>query len=943
MEWLNQIIFLNPHAAWLLILVPSSLLLLQSKLKGPRKYVLRGLGFIRGFILTLIVLSLCNPTLMKQTEIGGPHFFIGYDGSASLHPEILENWLKDWQTKMNAWHSQNAGKLSFFRLAENVELYRDFDQLIESLEKPRTNFSRLADGLYELERSIENPEYPVYILLSDLNETENSERLQDFIHKPFYLGVIPLRQSPRIRIENINSPNKVLRGRKFQIKYLLSSDSAQRIKVELLHNKVVIEKRDLSISAGYYFLDFDLESKELGSSNYELKMTIDQNGVPKVITRQSQVQVYQTNTCLIIAEKSAEILEKLLKDIGLEYEYLKPAEINLDYKFDDYSFVIINDVKSEKLDLKIQQNLNRYVFDGGGLGMLGGFNSFGLGGYFDTPIEKALPVYMPPRSYRKSMAVVFIIDSSGSMLGAITQPQILVNGLLTKSLQLIPELPESERPISLSKESVKRVIQSMRGVDVGVVSFNTLAYLAVPVQTVTEDNTKLFMEGVDSISAGGGTRFYPALRGALTILADQRYEKIEFIFLSDGAPSDWKSTQHVLKELKEKKIRLSTIAFGVNAHREKLQIMAATTGGEFFNSDDMPNLSKVFDEAVEKVFGPPVVLQETKVKWVPDQNFIKPEPAILPAVLGYVATSPKDRGQVVIASERGDPIFSIWNYGAGHSFAWTPDFSSKWSGEWLENEVFSRLFAETLQKISKNKSNPYSIKASVSGNRVNLEVFALDDQGDMILDLDIYGQIQSSSNNNFKREVFFSNQADGYYKSELLIKNPADYDLELNLKRANEQRFIQKQIQFSVQDSYELNFKESNTDFIESVRAIDPKRIINRETDLDLIFKAYKTKFKSESVSFSLLFLGLAIFLLCVEILFRRFRVLEELHEESSDQKLKFERMASHSLKLARSALKKGDNSAAENFYLSAHRYLKQAGAQADCQAVWEEYRVKVK
>ena len=92
-----------------------------------------------------------------------------------------------------------------------------------------------------------------------------------------------------------------------------------------------------------------------------------------------------------------------------------------------------------------------------------------------------------------------------------------------------------------------------------------------------------------------------------------------------------------------------------------------------------------------------------------------------------------------------------------------------------------------------------------------------------------------------------------------------------------------------------------------------------------------------------MLFLGIALFLLCVEVLFRRFRILEELQQEDQDEKVKFERMASHSLKLAREAFSKGDNSRAESFYLSAHRYLKQAGFDDRSQAIWDEYRAKVK
>ncbi len=68
-----------------------------------------------------------------------------------------------------------------------------------------------------------------------------------------------------------------------------------------------------------------------------------------------------------------------------------PATADQWKKFD---VVVIGDIDSTYLPLAQQQRIEQMVFNGGGLLMLGGQNSFGPGSYQDTPIEKSLPVFV---------------------------------------------------------------------------------------------------------------------------------------------------------------------------------------------------------------------------------------------------------------------------------------------------------------------------------------------------------------------------------------------------------------------------------------------------------------------------------------------------------------------------------------------------------------------
>ena len=56
---------------------------------------------------------------------------------------------------------------------------------------------------------------------------------------------------------------------------------------------------------------------------------------------------------------------------------------------------------------------------GTGFMMVGGEESFGLGGYFKSPIERLLPVEMEVKGKEQlpSLGLVIVMDRSGSMVG----------------------------------------------------------------------------------------------------------------------------------------------------------------------------------------------------------------------------------------------------------------------------------------------------------------------------------------------------------------------------------------------------------------------------------------------------------------------------------------------------------------------------------------------
>src|SRR5438552_4373253 len=134
-----------------------------------------------------------------------------------------------------------------------------------------------------------------------------------------------------------------------------------------------------------------------------------------------------------------------------------------------------------------------YVQDlGGGLIMLGGDQSFGLGGYYKTTIEEILPVRSDFEREKEtpSLAMVLVIDKSGSMGG---------------------------QNIEMAKDAAKAAVELLGPKDkVGVIAFEGETFWVCEVQPAS--NRASIIDKISTIEAGGGTVMAPAMEAAYEAL-----------------------------------------------------------------------------------------------------------------------------------------------------------------------------------------------------------------------------------------------------------------------------------------------------------------------------------------------------------------------------------------------------------------------------------------
>ena len=210
-----------------------------------------------------------------------------------------------------------------------------------------------------------------------------------------------------------------------------------------------------------------------------------------------------------------------------------------------YGCVIIANIPSEMISHEQQEAIKNNTHDQGcGLVMIGGPDSYGAGGYQNTPIEKALPV-----------------DCAIKALSAAGK-----GGLV-----LIMHASEMADGNKWQKEIAKLAIQRLSAIDmVGVLYYDLNTKWHVPFQTVGENKGRL-LAMVDRMLPGDMLDFDPFLKAAYDTLSNPAHGLAtkHVILISDGDPALGGIGQKALQDMSLSSITCTTVGVATHGGRRR--------------------------------------------------------------------------------------------------------------------------------------------------------------------------------------------------------------------------------------------------------------------------------------------------------------------------------------------------------------------------------------
>ncbi|WP_322816755.1 VWA domain-containing protein [Chloroflexus sp.] len=529
-----------------------------------------------------------------------------------------------------------------------------------------------------------------------------------------------------------------------------------------------------------------------------------------------------------------------------------PANLDLLTRFD--GFVLV-DVSAFQLSLEQMVALREVVrSEGKGLTVIGGNQSFTLGGYAETPLADALPLLMtpPPRPQRAPVSLLFIIDRSASMSATFGISKF-----------------------DMAKEAAILSLAMLQPGDrVGVLAFDTETVWTVPFRTVGEGVLLAELQDqIATMSLGGGTNIERALSVGLPALANEPYSTRHAILLTDGRSysNNYQRYQQLVESARAAQITLSTIAIGSDSDTELLNQLAAWGNGRYYYVADASDLPRITFQESEIATAELTVEQPVPVILHQPHPLVRNlNPRELPTLDGYIALQPRPEASLVLKSPVEDPLLAVWQYGLGRSVAWAASVTSPWASSWPAWSGYEQFWAQIVQyTLPTSDSGPLQVWVETANGHTRLVVDARSAGGKPI-DLAQVTARTTLPNGN-EQNINLIQVAPGQYARDLSFTSVGPYAITVVLF-ANGQT-LQRSIGYVQPPPAEYAFPPPQTSQGAS-RLEQIATMTGGSMEVDLSATTPAARASGEVVALWPYLAGLALLLWLVEIALRRNRLL---------------------------------------------------------------------
>ncbi|MFH5802888.1 glutamine amidotransferase [Alienimonas sp. DA493] len=704
--WLTvdrRVLFARPALFGLLAFAPWVWWLAVANRGGMGTTRAEASTFLRLCLLGLCVAALAEPRAVRERDVTSVVFALDVSDSVGrgVESEALELFSGAVAQKPA---TDEAGLVVFGRNAA-VELPPKksvaFEGVINSqVDRDATN---LEQTLSLSAAMIPEENAGRVVLISDGTETEGrmAAEIDQLRGRGIKVDVLPVDYGggAEVWLERLDLPRFVRQGESYEASVVLSSLEAGSGTLTLTENGEEIARERVEYQAGKNRYSFPIRLRGPGYYEYAATIKADDasdgspgDGVEDNNTALNYLYLEGAGKVLVVTDPGGDPrdVEDFVaaaregeREVSVMDGYAFPRDV---LSLMPYDLIVFAGVPADSFDARQLAAVRTAVSDMGvGFLMLGGENSFGAGGYQNTPIEEALPVDLD-----------------------ITRRKVLPKGALVIILHTC-EFPQGN---TWGKRICKRAIKVLGDQDeCGVLVADYVEGESWLFELTPAANYPELVPKINAAQIGDMPDFAQTMNAGLKALKESDASAKHMIIISDGDPSP--PPPALVKDFADNQIAISTVAvFPHPGDRQSLNTMrgiAAGTGGRFYLPDDPNQLPGIFVKEAK-------TLRRTLIQ----NKTVQPEVALghpilkglgeLPPVRGFVLTTPKEglTEQILrvpsdeqVAPGEFDPILAVRQFGLGRTGAFTADLGPNWGADWVAWDGYGPFVRQLITHLGR--------------------------------------------------------------------------------------------------------------------------------------------------------------------------------------------------------------------------------------------------
>jgi uncharacterized membrane protein len=669
------------------------------------------------------------------------------------------------------------------------------------------NYSNPGEGLKLGDALMPGDSLRRVVLISDgLENSGDLVKETEFLaRKGVRVDVLPFyrEDEPEAWVKSMGLPERLYPGERFNVTVNINSNVTTPMLLRIFQDGIVIGELNSQVNPGANSFSCSAIIEESGFHTFEALAEFNQDSIADNNVAHAFTMVAGSPTILVVeglpgeASSIAAALNSLHINNRVISPYQFPGSID---ELQRYAAVVLCNAPAQSFTTSHMEAINLAVQNMGmGLIMVGGDQSFGPGGYFKTPVEKALPVNMDLRGQKEipSLGLVLVIDKSGSMSGEA--------GGYAK--------------IDLAREAAIQATEVLGPTDqIGVLAFDSIAKWVVKMRKV--DDLAAIQDDIATLRADGGTSIYPALALAYEALKDVDTKYKHIILLTDGQSATSGDYYYLTRRMEKAGITLSTVAVGDGADTGLLEILAAWGQGRYYFTNQADNIPRIFTkETITALRSYLVEAPFTPVK-AAGSELLQGINAV-PQLHGYVASSIKDSAQMVLASHRGDPVLAGWQYGLGRSVAFTSDAGNRWAANWVGWEAYNRFWGNIISWVlPRTQDGSLQMEAYIEGGKGYVKV-----ESDYLTAAAVINQARIITPDLKSQQLDLQPVAPGIYAGNFKVQEPGVYLINVVQKKGDD---VIGSVSGGAALSYSPEYNNTNQDesFLKQVAATGGGSII---------------------------------------------------------------------------------------------------------------------